>query len=321
MSTLGMFCGTVMATVLGLGPSEATCTSPEALAFQRDRQAILAMAGEFEVSFSFEETVSMQPGYSCTDVYETDARELVIVAEDRGNLISLQHILVIERGDDLPPKVIKHWRQDWRFEDTELTVYRGHHTWESITLPESQVEGRWSQAVYQVDDAPRYEALGAWTHIGDSSSWESDETWRPLPRREYTKRDDYHVVVARNRHTITPDGWVHEQTNAKLVLTDDGEPLRILAHETGLNRYKRDHEFDFSVASSYWREHEGFWREVRTAWKDVLNENGRVQIERKVNGERLSSVLRTLMTGKDERRADRESLKKGIQEFVANAGT
>jgi hypothetical protein len=67
--------------------------------------------------------------------------------------------------------------------------------------------------------------------------WTSAETWRPLPRREYSKRDDYDVLIATNRHVIGPDGWRHEQQNRKWVIDE----AHSLVEEEGLNVYRRDY--------------------------------------------------------------------------------
>jgi len=42
----------------------------------------------------------------------------------------------------------------------------------------------------------------------DHSTWHSENTWWPLPRREFSVRNDYNVLSGSNRHTITPTGWV-----------------------------------------------------------------------------------------------------------------
>ena len=104
--------------------------------------------------------------------------------------------------------VMKHWRQDWRYEQREMHTFRGDQTWKRSKQPRSASRGRWVQSVYQVDDSPRYMAAGRWQHRANFSSWESDETWRPLPRREASVRDDYYVLIGTNTHTITPTGWV-----------------------------------------------------------------------------------------------------------------
>lgn len=249
----------------------ATDAGPVIEAPSADRAAIRAMAGSFEVSFDFRETVATQPGYEITEPYHADAIELVTVIADEPNFISLQHVLVVETPDDGNPTVVKHWRQDWRFQDTELLEYAGHERWERRHLSSDEVTGTWSQAVYQTTDAPRYEAVGTWTHEAGISTWESTDTWRPLPRREYTKRDDYHVVGCINRHVITPEGWVHEQHNRKLVLDPAGNTVGRVAHEIGVNRYTRCDASRLDPATRYWAEHGDRWAEIRAAWDTVLD--------------------------------------------------
>ncbi|MEM1447154.1 MAG: DUF6607 family protein [Planctomycetota bacterium] len=265
------------------GPANAE-TTPQTSKFEQDRAAILAMAGDYRVTFQFQETVAIDSDYTLKDPYHAKATEFVEVVEDAGDRIVLQHVLVLQPKDDqAEPRVVKHWRQDWRYEDTDLTLYRGHRIFEHVSLPDESVAGTWTQAVYQVDDSPRYEAVGQWQHIGERSTWQSEETWRPLPRREHTKRSDYQVLTARNRHTITPDGWVHEQDNAKLVLDEAGEPVRVIAHESGLNVYDRVNDVDFSAGREYWQDTAEYWSDIRQLWLDVTEQPGRRHLAVKVN--------------------------------------
>jgi hypothetical protein len=237
-----------------------------------DREAILAMAGEYEIAFRFHETVGVDPGYGLREPYASDAIELVVVAEDRGDFISLQHVLIGRRG------VVKHWRQDWTYEDTRTLEFRGRDTWELVERSPGEVAGTWTQAVYQTDDGPRYEAVGRWEHLGDRSTWESEPTWRPLPRREYTTRDDYDVLVCRNRHTITPAGWFHEQDNAKVVLDERGEPARVVAHEIGTNSYIKSERPELDEARAYWERNASSWATVREAWNTLLSVPGTYKV-------------------------------------------
>lgn len=209
---LALACGTVAgpAEVAGSRSAVPGC-EPE-----RDRAAIRGMAGEYAVSFSFQENLALTEGYKPRDRYEVDGTELVLLIEDTPARIALQHLLVTGPASD--PRVIKHWRQDWTFQDRELLEYRSGGVWYRKTLLAEQVRCTWSQAVFQVNDAPRYEGWGPWRHADGTSSWTSNETWRPLPRREYTERDDYDVVIGFNRHVMTPTGWAHEQDNTKVVL-------------------------------------------------------------------------------------------------------
>lgn len=269
-------------------------TDAEQAKFEQDRKAILAMAGEYKVTFQFKETVAVEPGYEPKEPYHAEANELVQVIEDAGDFISLQHILMVHEKASGEDHVVKHWRQDWRYQDTEMNVFRGNDTWEHITLSPAEVVGTWSQAVYQVDDSPRYESLGKWVHTGARSAWDSQETWRPLPRREYTHRYDYDVVVARNRHTITPTGWVHEQDNYKLVIDKQGNPVKVLVHETGLNVYDRVDDADFTAGREYWEATRDFWRDARAAWSDVLNKPGKLKLLDQVDGKSRNRAILSL---------------------------
>lgn len=243
-------------------------SAPGAASFEADRKAILAMAGDFEVTFDFTETVAFGEGYELKPPKLSEAREVVRVIEDRGDFISLQHILVA--GDKGEQFAIKHWRQDWRYEPADVLIFVGGNAWERRAVGQSGARGQWSQTVYQVDDAPRYAAVGRWTHKDGASAWTPPAEWRPLPRRDATTRDDYHAIDAINVHAITPDGWVHEQNNSKLVLTGGSE---LLAREIGVNTYRRSEAVDASVAEAYWRDTKAYWSAIRAKWKAIEAEN------------------------------------------------
>src|SRR5262249_17679952 len=59
---------------------------------ERDRRAILAMAGAYRVSFDFLEVVRFDPRLKPDAPYQSWATEYVFVAEDRPELIALQHV-------------------------------------------------------------------------------------------------------------------------------------------------------------------------------------------------------------------------------------
>jgi len=233
-----------------------------------DRAAILAMAGDYKVTFDFQETVVFQEGYTPKERYVTGAHEIVRVIEDRDDFISLQHILVVGDGDETPYMPIKHWRQDWVYEPATVLSYVGANIWQTENITAEDRTGNWAQIVYQVDDAPRYAAVAPWSHDNGVSSWTSPPSKRPLPRRDATKRDDYHVIVATNRHAITPYGWVHEQDNAKVVLS--GDTPETLVHEIGVNTYRHNDSFDVKPAIEYWDKTKGYWSEIRTVWNQLV---------------------------------------------------
>lgn len=263
----------------------------------QDRQAILAMAGTHAVTFHFQETVATAPGYKVkAKPYEEKAIEVVEVVEDTPDRISLQHLLVVP-GNDGKPQVIKHWAQIWTWQDTELLDYSGSeedHEWKRITLTPEQAAGSWSQLVTNVDDTPRYEGSGKWFHDKGQSFWQSQPTRRPLPRREYSKRDDYDYLLVTNRHTLTPAGWVHEQDNRKVV-DRDGEEPRVLCHEFGINTYERAESTDAAVAVDWWKNNSRFWNTVREFWrKSGEKAQGSFSYSAHEGGEALSEVLERL---------------------------
>jgi hypothetical protein len=250
---------------------------------ERDRRAILAMAGPYRVSFDFLEVVRYDPSLKQDAPYQSWGTEYVFVAEDRPDFIALQHILVMRmrlEGDKVSePMVVRHWRQEWRYQPSTLLVYEGANTWARRATPAAERRGAWTQTVLQVDDSPRYAALGRWEHAGGVSTWISDETWRPLPRREFSVRKDYDVLVGTNRHTITPTGWVQEENNLKLVI---GEK-RFLAREYGVARYQRIKDYDFAAGDKYYARTEPFWAEVRAAWRELEEGRGRFTVRAPVD--------------------------------------
>ncbi len=279
-------------------PGWLSVQEPGISKYERDRRAILSMEGTYRVTFDFVETVPLRSSYNLDRPYQSWATEHIKVIEDNGNFISLQHILVMyfvdENGDIHGPAVSKHWRQDWTYGDDEILEYRGNNTWQRVKVPENERKGKWSQAVYQVDDTPRYEALGEWDYEGNYASWTSQDTWRPLPRREFSVRDDYNVLSGINRVVITPTGWVHEQDNLKLVVDEKGKPLvndPYLAKETGLNRYERLSGFDDSSAVQYWDRTAPFWQDVRASWDKVIAENPTLKLKGSYDNKKLYEYL------------------------------
>src|SRR5688572_18536912 len=146
----------------------------------RDRAAIMGMAGTFDVAFNFEEVKAIAPGYELREPYATGGTEVVSAIEQGPGHVVLQHVLLIEIGPEqfFP---LKHWRQDWVFQDRELLEFQGKRIWTHRRLSKKEARCTWSQAVSQVDDGPRYESYGFWKHRPEESSWTSRPTYRPLP--------------------------------------------------------------------------------------------------------------------------------------------
>lgn len=157
---------------------------------EKDRLAILSQTGEYQVHFEFLETIILSKGGNKRPYYSWSTEYIFPIADEE-NFISLQHILVVKMEGFKKAHVIKHWRQDWTYEDPVILNYQGHRIWKKKNLPHSAVKGKWSQAVYQVDDSPRYKTYGAWIHYPNFSQWTGMESNRPLPRREFSVRSDY----------------------------------------------------------------------------------------------------------------------------------
>lgn len=235
---------------------------------KQDRQAILAMAGNYKVTFDFTETVSFVQGYEKKKPYVTGATEIVRVIKNQPGFISLQHILLVGEEHQIP---IKHWRQDWIYEPESIHEFVGFNSWQKRDLNQQERQGKWAQVVYQVDDSPRYAGLANWQHDNGVAQWASEVNMRPLPRRDMTKRDDYDAILAVNRHAVTPDGWVHEQDNSKLILRSQTPEL--LVREIGINTYVRDDQIAFTVADDYWHLTKDYWQAVRDKWSEVETNN------------------------------------------------
>lgn len=253
---------------------------------ERDRRAILAMAGTYRVTFDFLEVVPFVAQDKPNAPYQSWGTEKVYVDSDDGKNISLVHILemriVQKDGSISEPMVTKHWRQDWQYEPAYIVEYRGRDHWQRRKLNPADAKGAWLQTVYQVDESPRYASIGRWEHSASFSTWLSGETWRPLPRREWSVRDDYQVLLGSNRHTVSPTGWIQEENNLKTVIDssraiDASHPY--VAREYGVARYERIRDADFAQADVYFDRTKQFWDQVREEWSQIFAKQGEVTLK------------------------------------------
>ncbi len=255
----------------------------------QDQKAIKSMCGCYEVSFNFAETFqySNDSTYKASAVKHDTGLEWVELLEDSENKIVMQHLLIV--GKPEKQHVIKHWRQDWLFENTNLYTYNADNKWNYVSLPKSQVKGQWTQKVFQVDDSPRYEGSATWIHADGKSYWENT-TDAPLPRREYTKRHDYNVTVRTNKHEITKYGWIHDQDNGKVIRTTGKDDV-VLAQEKGLNTYTKVDDSKCKSAQDWWKTNNQNWKLVRNKWDEVFNRKTDLILEEKVDEKPLYSIL------------------------------
>jgi hypothetical protein len=254
----------------------------------KDQTAIKEMCGCFEVTYNFAETFN----YSKDTTYKPSKNKISSALEwaglviDDKNKISIQHILQV--GNPAKPMIVKHWRQDWLYQNTNFYMYNGDNNWTFQQKAKKEVKKQWTQKVYQVDDSPRYEGSGTWVHLNEKSYWESTTT-APLPRREYTKRNDYNITMRNNRHQINDAGWFHDQDNSKLLRTDGKDVL--IANEKGYNVYKKVADSRCRVAQEWWDKHNEKWQSVRNKWNEIFNRNTDLTLETKVDNKPLYKHL------------------------------
>ena len=247
----------------------------------KDLEAIKQMCGCFEVTFNFSETFN----YSNDSLYRpsknkvSKALEWAALVDNENDKISIQHILQV--GNPAKPMIVKHWRQDWLFENRNFYMYNTENDWTFEKKRKKDVTGQWTQKVFQVDDSPRYEGSGTWVHVDGKSYWENI-TPAPLPRREYTTRSDYNLTMRGNRQEIKDFGWVHDQDNDKII-RENGKQDVLIAKEKGYNTYTRVDDSRCAAAANWWDVNTNKWATVRLKWEEIYNREKDLSLEAKVN--------------------------------------
>ncbi len=256
---------------------------------QQDHEAIKAMCGCYEVTFNFAETFNYSHDslYKPSETKVDEGLEWAQLLTDEEDKISIQHLLQV--GHPAEPQIVKHWRQDWLYENTGLYSYNADNVWTFKELPAAEVKGQWSQKVFQVDDSPRYEGSASWVHVDGKSYWENT-TPAPLPRREYTTRSDYNLTMRGNRQEITEYGWLHDQDNNKII-RETGKEDFVLAKEKGYNTYVKVDDSRCSAAAQWWKDNEEKWALVRAKWEDVYGRNQDLVLEEEVDNKVLYKYL------------------------------
>ena len=274
---------------------------------QQDIAAIKSMCGCYEVKFNFAETFQYSKdtaNYKPSKTKHDYGLEWIELVEETPNKLMLQHLLIV--SDDM---IIKHWRQDWLYQNTDLYTYNKENNWTYNKLTKEEVKGQWTQKVFQVDDSPRYEGTASWVHVDGKDYW-MNTTNAPLPRREYTKRDDYNILKRRNIHEITSYGWLHEQDNDKIVRADNGKDT-VLAQEKGIDTYSKVADSKCLAAQKWWKDNSGLWKNVRTKWQTIFAENKDLTLEKSVAKKPLYSHLFALKP--DATKAETDAI---IESFV-----
>ncbi|HLA56880.1 MAG TPA: DUF6607 family protein [Flavobacterium sp.] len=252
---------------------------------QQDIKSIKSMCGCYEVEYNFAETfrATRDENYKPSKTERLYGLEWAELVEDTPNKIVLQHLLIVDT------MIVKHWRQEWEFENTDLYQFYKDKTWKFQNLPKSAVKGQWSQKVFNVDDSPRYAGTATWMHADGRDYW-TNTTDAPLPRREYTVRKDYNVLKRTNTQEITKFGWIHNQDNVKMVRGDDGKDV-VLANEKGYDVYTKVADSRCKKAQDYWAENKNVWKNVRDKWQTVYARDKDLNLQTTVENKPLYEFL------------------------------
>lgn len=261
--------------------------------YNADVQAISSLQGCYKVDFTFKElkTLIDDPQYKPSPDYKSSIIELAFLDQNNEQGVHLQHILMLPGGHGL----IKHWRQEWTYQPTNLLIYRAPNHWQKI--PHAQTEGKWSQAVRSVDDSPRSVGISTWTHTDEAgSSWgklKEEYARAPLPRREQEfGRRDYQLLERSHQITTDSKGWVMEESNIKVRQGADGEvPLAV---EEGRESHTKVDAALCAQAVQWWKESKPAWDEIRAAWDETFHRFDVIRLKPVVENKRLGEKLNAL---------------------------
>ena len=249
-----------------------------------DRKVLDNLCGCFDVDFKYAETFAPNIDYKFHEREEIPpVAELALPIEKTDKKVVIQHLLVV--SDSM---IVKHWREEWTYENPVLWVYNSDRSWTKKILKPEDVKGKWTQTVWETSDEPRYQGLSQFADMDGKIIWQST-TDAPLPRREYSVRNDYNILKRTNRINITDSGYLHEQDNVKINRANGKD--EVLVQERGLNNYKRMPEKDCQAARLYWEKNHAYWDKVRKAWDSYIATTNVIKLQFKVDGKMLHEYL------------------------------
>lgn len=255
---------------------------------QEGAKNINKLCGCFNVDFQYAETFAPDTTYKYHDREHLGALELALPIVKTDKKIVIQHLLLVDSSI-----IVKHWREEWEYESPVLWNYTGDKTWVKEELKPEQYKGKWTQTVWEVDDAPRYQGVGQWITTDGKTFWQNT-TNAPLPRREYSVRSDYNILKRGNRLILTSGGWLHEQDNEKII--KQGQKETLLVKEKGYNDYTHTDNSKCASAIAWWNKQADFWTVVRTEWQNLFAKTRTITLQSKVDGKRLDQYFSELYT-------------------------
>ncbi len=278
---------------------------------QTGKKNIEKLCGCFDVEFKYAETFSPDNAYKFHERENLHATEFVLPVETSDKKIVLQHLLLINDST-----IIKHWREDWVFEQSTLLQYEGNKQWTKAPLNSQETANKWVQTVWETDDAPRYQGVSQWVNTDGKTFWQSTVN-APLPRREYTTRSDYNILKRGNRIVVTDTGWVHDQDNLKVSHTATADKL--IAEEKGVNIYRKIDGKYCEKAKEWWAANSAFWNIVRTEWDEYIKNHNSIALQATIDNKSLSAHFTALAKEWTAKTITKEDLtvklKKVIQQF------
>lgn len=278
------------------------------------KKNIEQLCGCFDVDFKYAETFAPDTSYKFHDREHSHATaELALPIAVSDKKISIQHLLVI--NDTM---VIKHWREDWTYEATDLLVYQGNKQWTKQPITAAETKGKWTQTVWEVDDAPRYQGTSPWISANGKTYWENTAN-APLPRREYSTRSDYQILKRGNRLALSSTGYVHEQDNDKIIKENNTEKL--LVQEKGINAYTKIADSKCAAAKAWWEKNGAFWTAIRTQWDAVVKTQSVINLKNKVDSKKMDEHFSKLQKQWNNKEITLDEVNKQaknvIEKFVA----
>jgi len=274
----------------------------------QDQQAIQKLCGCFAVTFNYAETFTTDTTKTmASHLMDTNAvLEYEFPLEQSPEKVVIQHILIVPGGP-----MIKHWREEWAYEQTTLWKYDQNKEWVKTTLSPDEVKGKWTQSIWEVSDAPRYQGISEWVNTNNELFW-LNTTDAPLPRREYTIRNDYNVLNRTNRIIVSDKGYMHEQDNKKIIRRA-GQPDSILTYEKGYNNYVRMPDSKCEGAQAFWtKEKAEFWADVRAVWSEKMDKANRIKVKDEIDNQRLHEALGDL----EDKKLNGDKRKKAIERVM-----
>lgn len=264
--------------------------------------------GCFHVDFKYAETFSPDEEYKYHKREHLEGIELGVLVEKTDKKVVIQHLLIV--GDS---SIVKHWREDWEFESPYIWKYEGDKKWTKLQLKPEEYKNKWTQTIWEVDDAPRYQGIGEWVSTDKKTFWQNT-TNAPLPRREYKVRSDYNILRRGNRLILTDTGWVHEQDNDKILKKDGQEKL--LVQEKGYNTYTKKNDKDCAYAKTWWDKNSSFWSKVRAEWESLIKAGNTINLQSTVGDKPLREYLDELSTRYYKKEIASEALSKNVKAIL-----